>query len=212
MATHNEPARALEFLLSEAAGTRSRENKTLAASQGDLIPGTVLAKINSGAHTAVGAATTAGNGDFVADSVSASAGAKAGVYTLISVTATKAELYDPDGNFMGLYTIGDAYAANGIAFDTEGTWAAGDSATITVTIAAGEQYVVYDNTATNGAQVAAAILAYKADNGASTQAITVIARDAEVKADYLDWDANDAAGIAAGKIDLASVGIIVRTA
>jgi len=210
MATFNEPVRALEFLVSEAPGQLSREKVTLAASQGDLVAGTVLGKKNSGAHTAVGVATTAGNGDFVADSVTAEAGAKAGVYRLVCVSATKAELFDPDGIFLGLYTIGDTYDANGIGFDTENTWAAGDTATITVSIASGVQYAVYDNTATDGTQVAAAILAYPADNSASAQSVTVFERLAEVKNDLLDWDDNDSTGITAGTADLLAKNIKIR--
>lgn len=125
MATYNEPARPLEFLISEANGQRSREQVTLTASQGDLVPGTVLAK----------------------------------------VTAT--------GN-----------------------------------------YVPYDddaNAGTPGAGVALAILCYAAPNSASTQAITVIARDAEVYASELTWEAsNDTTEKNAGIADLAAVGIIVR--
>lgn len=53
MATYNEPARPLEFLSSEAPGQLSREQVTLAASQGDLVPGTVLAKRTRAANAAV---------------------------------------------------------------------------------------------------------------------------------------------------------------
>ncbi len=125
MATFNEPIRPLEFLISEANGSRSRDQVTLTASQGDLVAGTVLAK----------------------------------------VTAT--------GN-----------------------------------------YIPYDDDAnggTPGAGVALAILCYPAPNSASTQAITVISRDAEVDAAALTWESsNDSTEIAAGKADLAAVGIICR--
>lgn len=125
MPTFNEPVRALEFLISEANGARSRDQVTLTASQGDLAAGTVLAR----------------------------------------VTAT--------GN-----------------------------------------YVQYDddaNAGTPGAGVALAVLAYPAPNSASTQAITVISRDAEVDGSMLVWEAsNDAGEISAGRADLAAVGIIVR--
>jgi hypothetical protein len=47
MSTYNEPMRPLEFVISEANGQRSRDQVTLLASQGDLVPGTVLAKITS---------------------------------------------------------------------------------------------------------------------------------------------------------------------
>lgn len=125
MAVYNEPTRHLDFLLSEGNGSISRDQVTLTASQGDLVAGTVLAK----------------------------------------VTAT--------GN-----------------------------------------YVPYDddaNAGTPGAGVALAILAYNTPNSASTQAVTVISRYAEVDAAGLTWEAsNDSTEIANGKADLAAVGIICR--
>lgn len=45
MATYNEPAHPLDFLVSEANGHLSREQVTLTAAQGDLVPGTVMAKV-----------------------------------------------------------------------------------------------------------------------------------------------------------------------
>ena len=125
MPTFNEPIRPLEFLLSEANGSLSRDQVTLTASQGDLAAGTVLARVTA-------------TGNYVP--------------------------YDDD--------------ANG---------------------------------ATPGAGVALAILAYPAPNSASTQAITVISRQAEVELAGLTWEAsNDAGEIAAGRAELAAVGIICR--
>lgn len=47
MASYSEPVWPLEFLISEANGQRSREQVTLLAAQGDLVPGTVLAKVTA---------------------------------------------------------------------------------------------------------------------------------------------------------------------
>lgn len=47
MATYNEPAHPLDFLVSEGNGHISREQVTLTAAQGDLAPGTVLAKVTA---------------------------------------------------------------------------------------------------------------------------------------------------------------------
>lgn len=67
------------------------------------------------------------------------------------------------------------------------------------------------NGATAGIGIAAGILCYDAANDAATQSITIIARDAEVKEDMLTWEAsNDAGEIAAGVVELAALGIIVR--
>lgn len=47
MTTYNEPIRPLEFLISEANGHLSREQVTLLAAQGDLLAGTVMAKVTA---------------------------------------------------------------------------------------------------------------------------------------------------------------------
>lgn len=223
MTTYNEPARALEFLLSEASGTRSRESVTLAASQGDLPAGTVLGKITIGAKTAVGAAgTPAPAAATITAAPTAGASAKVGVHTFTCViggagTASKWQHEDPEGEFVGTATGDTEYSGGGISgltiTDAGTDPVAGEQFTVTVTMAAASgYYAIYDNTATNGTEVAAGVLAYPADNSASTQSITIIARDAEVKEDYLDWDDNDSTGITDGTADLAAVGIIVRAA
>ena len=75
-------------------------------------------------------------------------------------------------------------------------------------------YVPYDddnNTAVPGSGVAAGVLAYGVSNSASTQLVTIIARDAEVQASLLAWEAsNDSTEIANGKADLATAGIVCR--
>jgi hypothetical protein len=66
MSTYNEPRRQLEFLSWEAHHQLSREEGTLAASQGDLLPGTVLAKLTSGGQLVVYDNTSATAGVAVA--------------------------------------------------------------------------------------------------------------------------------------------------
>lgn len=53
MTTFTEPNRPLEFLSWELYHQLSRDGGTLAASQGDLEPGTVLAKLTSGGNFVV---------------------------------------------------------------------------------------------------------------------------------------------------------------
>ena len=53
MSTYTEPLRPLEFLSWELHHQLSREDGTLAASQGDLVTGTVLAKLTSGGNYVV---------------------------------------------------------------------------------------------------------------------------------------------------------------
>lgn len=199
-------ARAYEFLLSEAPGSLSREAVTIASGAGALVAGTVLGRITLGAVTATGTATTAGNGDFVAQSVTADATAQEGDYKLVALSATKALLYAPNGAFLGQYTIGDAYDANGITFDTEGTWAAGDTAVITVAIADGSgEYTAYDADADDGSNVAVAILCDAVDATSAAQKATVIARQAEVFAAKLTGSDADAL------VHLAALNIIARS-
>lgn len=47
MTTYNEPARALEFLVSEANGQRSRDQVTISSAAGALVPGAVLGRITA---------------------------------------------------------------------------------------------------------------------------------------------------------------------
>jgi hypothetical protein len=201
MATITENPRTGGFLLSSGNGTISFRNITLAANNGVLTAGTVLGVIPTGAFAATGAAATAGNGDFVAESVSASVGAIAGVYTLVALSATKVNVFDPNGTFIGIHTIGTAWNANGIAFNTSGTWAINDSATITVTIGAGAAYAPYDSDATDGSQTAVAILWDTVDTtGAAVPAVAIV-RDAEVaEAELIGIDSAGVAQLAAHKI------------
>jgi hypothetical protein len=127
MTTYTEPLRPLEFLISEdlGAGQRSRSQETLTASQGALLPGTVMAKVTSTGHLVP---------------------------------------YDDDAN---------------------GT--------------------------TAGVGIAVGILCYPAENSASTQLVTIIARDAVVQSDLLQWEAsNDNTEKAAALAELLALGIVAR--
>src|SRR5690348_11606747 len=72
------------------------------------------------------------------------------------------------------------------------------------------KYAIYDNGASDGTEVAAGVLARAVDAGSADKDGAIIARDAEVNGDLLDWDDNDGTGITAGKADLASLNIRVR--
>ena len=195
MATYTEPKRPLDFILAEGPGDISRESVTVASGSGELPPGTLLGMISSGEITATGTATTAGSGDFVAESVSASAGADAGNYAIVARSATKADVYSPSGAFLGVHTIGTAWDANGIEFDTEGTWAAGDTAIIEVEIAAGSgEYAPLDPDATDGTATPSAILCYPVDATSAAVSVTAVVRLATVKLAALEWPAGISAG------------------
>ena len=77
-------------------------------------------------------------------------------------------------------------------------------------IAASGKYTVYDNTASDGTQVAAAVLYSAVADSASDQKAVVIRRHAEVNGNLIDWGSNDSTGITAGTADLAALSILVR--
>jgi len=79
-------------------------------------------------------------------------------------------------------------------------------------ISATDKYAAYDNGASDGTETAAGVLARAVDASSADKDGAIIARDAEVDGNLLDWntDDNDASDIAAGKTDLASLNIRVR--
>lgn len=98
--------------------------------------------------------------------------------------------------------------ANGTRSREEVVVASGEGALVAGTvlgkITASGKYAAYDNAAADGTQAAAAVLYAGVDAAAADAAAVIIVRDAEVVEAYLT-------GIdAAGKADLAALGIIVR--
>lgn len=203
-----EARRTGEFLISEANGTRSREPITVDTSAGALAAGTVVGKITKAGATAAAFAGNTGNGAMGA--ITVGAGAKVGAYKLVFIEpgtdAGKFSVEDPDGVTVGTGTVAVAFSNGGLGFtlaDGETDFVAGDGFTITVAAGSGK-YVAYDNTATNGTEVAAGILYAAVDATAADAPGVIIARDAEVAEVHLS-------GIdAAAKVDLAALGIIVR--
>jgi hypothetical protein len=185
MATYNEPVWALEGVLQEFPDI-SRESITIPSGTAAIGAMTVLGYVRTTA--AVGADAAAGNGAFVAESVDADATAQAGVYRLSVLSATKANVFAPDGSYLGMHTIGTAWDANGIEFNTEGTWAIGDTATITVTHT--DAIGAYDAT---GPVIGVALYPVDASGGAAT--VTALVRLGAVQASALQW----ASGVDAGE-------------
>jgi len=77
-------------------------------------------------------------------------------------------------------------------------------------ITSGGKYSHYDNGASNGTEVARAVLAYDVDASAADAKATIVARLAVVKTDALAWGSNDSTGITAGLADLRAATIIPR--
>lgn len=203
-----ESRHAGDFLISEANGTRSREQVVVASGAGALVPGTLLGKVALGAATTTFAGT--GNGAITMDATTpVLAGAKPGAYTATCVTAAANggtfRVEDPDGYVLGEVAVGGTFAAD-IKFviaDGATDFIVGDKFTITVAAGSGK-YVAYANAALNGSGAAAGILYAAVDATSADANAVIIARDAEVVEAYLTG--LDAAGTA----DLAALGIIVR--
>jgi hypothetical protein len=225
MTTLTEGRHAASFILSEAAGMRSRENITVAESQ-TLKVGQVLGAVAADTGTiAVGAAAAVagntGNGTVTAGSPTYNAGVKEGTYRAVAIEAgTDGGTFaveDPDGVIVGTAKVGVAF--NGpVKFtinDGSTDFAAGDAFTWAVTIgnpATLAQHKVLAPSATDGTQNAAAISIYDVTTGAGeTVAASVIARDAEVNGKELEWPGGISADEKAAAIaQLAAAGIIVR--
>lgn len=209
MTAKTEGVHVLEFLLSEASGYRSREQGTVTVAGAVALPsGQLLGQIR-GAATAAAVAGNVGNGTMGA--VTLGAGAKVGVYRLAIVEpATNGGEFvveDPDGVEIGNGTVAVAFSAGGVAFtlaDGSTDFSSGDMFTITVAAGTGK-YVAYSDAATNGAEVATAILIDPCPAVNGDYKCGIIKRDAEVFTTYLTG--SDANGLA----DLALRGIIARS-
>lgn len=223
-----EGQHALEFLISEANGSRSRAQIVLeaAAAAGGartLKAGQVLG-LKRGAVAAPVAFTAettgrnnSGNGTFAA-TPTALAGAKAGRYKLVIIEpATDAgqfQLEDPDGNIIGTGAVAAAFAGPHLSFtlqDGSNNFASGDGFFIDVAI--GTKYVALLEAGTDGSEIPAAICGdnYSVPEEVDTKAVAFV-RDCEVHGDEIVWPATYNSGDKAAAIAvLAQHGIIVRT-
>jgi hypothetical protein len=216
--------RKLAFLLSEGPGHISRDEGALAFSQ-NVSPGELLGVIAASTGVTVTQAArstnTSGSGVLTLASPAYTTKAKPGVYTVICVEpATNGGTFrveDPKGKEIGTATVGVAFTKEvkfTIADATD--FVAGDGFEITVDEGAdndgGEQYVAFDPTATNGAEVPVAVSCYAALSDADDALrIVTIRRFAEVNDHYLIWpDAITDAQKAKAIRDLAQSGLIVR--
>jgi hypothetical protein len=205
-----------EFMVSEASGHRSRGAAIVAATGAALIAGTILGQITAGDVTAAAAGGNTGNGTLTPDATDATlAGAQVGDYSVVCIAAdTDAGTFrvsDPAGNVLGDVEVGDTWA-NQIKFviaDGATDFAAGDEFTVTVADGSGN-YVRHDPTATDGSEIAAAIL-WEAVDEDDVVSRTVIVRDAEVVGAHLTYSASATdAQKATARAQLAERGIITR--
>lgn len=214
MVVFTEGRHAAEFMISEASGMRSREAIVLASGQ-NLPAGAILGKYIAGTAAAVAFAENNGNGTM--GSITVSAGALPGAYSLIVIEpgadAGGFILLDPSGNYAGTGAVGTEFDTGGLTFtlaDSAADFAAGDGFTITVSPTA-THYAQYDPTATDGTQRVAGILWDNTDATGGNAAATAIVRDAEVNRHCLEWFEGASAGeVSVGTLGLAALGIIVR--
>lgn len=181
---------------------------TLDASAAALAAGTLLGQIT--ANSATSAAKSGGNtGNGSMGSITVGTGAKPGVYKLrVTKAATNAgdfQVIDPEGDVIGVGTVAVAFNNGGLAFtlaDGATDFIVGDGFDITVTGTG--KYVAYNNAATNGSEVVAAILKDNVVDSAADQKVVVVKRHAEVDGALLTGLDTPA------RADLLAMGIIVR--
>lgn len=113
-----------------------------------------------------------------------------------------------EGEFIGELAMGIGYHIDEKTLISGQNLAAG---VVVGKITASGKYTTYANGASDGSEVAAGIMyaAVNASGGDVTNARILVRGPAVVNANDLGWGANDATGIAAGKVDLLALGIRV---
>lgn len=113
-----------------------------------------------------------------------------------------------EGEFIGELAMGIGYHVDVVTVVTGQNLAAG---AVVGKISASGKYAAYDNTLATGVEVAAGILVAACNATAADVTTARVLRrgPAVVNGNDLGWAANDATGIAAGKVDLLALGIKV---
>lgn len=113
-----------------------------------------------------------------------------------------------EGEFIGELAMGIGYHVDELTLVSGQNLAAGR---VVGKITASGKYTAYDNTASDGSEVAAGVMyaAVNASSGDVTNARIVRRGPGILNANDLGWGSNDATGIAAGKADLLALGIKV---
>jgi hypothetical protein len=209
MTVFTEGPRTAEFIISEAPGHLSRDAASVDATAAALPPGQVLGQRTLG--DAEGEANGGNTGNATISAVTLGDGASPGVYRIVHTAATVFDVLAPDGRKLASGTTGVAYDGElGFTVTAGGTpMVAGDGFTITVE-EGDSAYAGLDPDATDGTQVAAAIL-FEGISEGQVQQRTVVVRSAEVKASQLTWfEGATGDQIAAGLAALAGRAIVAR--
>lgn len=202
-----------------------REQGVLLAGSGavrDIEIGRVLGKITRGAQTVTKTDVGGGKGALTLANPGAAPTAQAGAYKVAIVEpaadAGTFVVYKPDGTLDGVGTVGVAYDGT-VKFtlaDGGTDFAAGDTAVVTVSYAAGSgKIVAFDADATDGSEepYGIAIAPAAAQDGVDGAVLMLVRGPAIVYGPELVWpagisDARKATAIA----QLAAKGIVVRNA
>lgn len=209
-------------IIQEGEDYYSRDVGTIIAGAGiTLAANTVLGKISAAGVVSAAQAAVAGNtgnGTLALANPAFTAGSDLGVYTVSCTTGGgagvgKFRVENPDGDYVGEATVGTAFAgpvkftisAGGTAF------VEGDSFNVTLSQAAGASdgsYAIHDPAATDGSQVAAAILIYPVTG---TDDAAILTRHAQVKSQLLVWKTGvNSNQKTAASAALKAAGIVVR--
>lgn len=217
MPTLTEGVYPTESLVSEAAGSRSRDAITVKSGQnlkscailGTVVTATVTSAAKSGGNTGNGALTLDGT-------TPALLGVQLGVYTVRCITAATNggtfRVEDPMGNVLGDVAVAATFADD-IKFsiaDGAVDFIVGDGFDITVT-AIVEKDVEYDPAGTDGSEIATGILYGAVDASSADTRGVAFRRDCEHNADIVVWKTGaTATQKAKGTDDLKKRGIVLR--
>lgn len=188
--TYTEGNHAAEFIHSTANANRSFDNIVLTGSA-PLAAGTVLGRIATPVVTADGDNT--GNASLSGVAVTLGDEYQEGVYNLLcTAAATNAGTFSviaPDGTQLANLTVAVAYSGDHINLtipDGATDWVVGDRITVTV---GGNLMAAFDPDASDGSEIARAILVNAADPTAGNVIAYALTGEAEVKAARLTWPA-----------------------
>lgn len=201
MTTLTEGMHEGEFIGELAMGIGYHVDEITLKSGNDLSAGTVLGAVELGTPTVTPGTPVSGTGGTVGNGTvgtwTADAGAMEGKWeieiTAAATNAGKFEVRRPDGTVDGVGTVAVAYngGINGTLADGSTDWSVGDIIPVDVTYDGDDRvtkYVAHDPSATDGSQVAAAILVPNCDASAADQTTRALLRGpAVVNGNDLTW-------------------------
>ena len=218
MPSLKEGKHAGEFILSEAPGSRSRENVTVLSGE-SLKAGHVLGRrlVSPTVAAAVALGTNTGDGAVSGEAVGTDLGVQRGVYTLVCIdpaaNAGVFAVFDPYGVYIGDATVAVAFDKE-IQFTIAGganDFVAGDAFSIQVNGGAYE-YKEYDPSDEDGGQRPSGVLYDHVDASSADQEGVIVRRVAELRKDDLTWFSGATAAQKDQALDaLEALGLIGRS-